>query len=95
MVKKDWANPLVAKHIRRYPVLPQDGIISEVWHGQKWRHDLDRHLMSPMYDARNGQHFYIDEPAVLVDGRKIIPLRWLEDENGAVYCDVWEIMVDE
>lgn len=93
--KKDWANPLVAKHIRRYPVIARDGIISEVWHGRKWRHDLDRHLMSPMYDAGNGKHYFINEPACLRDGRMIISVRWLEDESGAVYCDAWEVKLDE
>jgi hypothetical protein len=93
--KKDWANPLVAKHIHRYPVIARNGIISEVWHGRKWRHDLDRHLMSPMYDDGNGKHYFIDEPACLRDGQMIIPVRWLEDESGVVCCDAWEIKHDE
>jgi hypothetical protein len=88
---KDWANPLVANHIRRYPVISQAGIVSEVWHGQKWRRDLDRHLMSPMYNAGDGKHYFIDEPARLRDGRMIIPVRWLEDEHCVVWCDAWEI----
>src|ERR1700678_3916651 len=92
---KDWANPLVAKHIHRYPVMVQDGVISEVWNGRKWRHDLDRHLMSPMYDAGNGKHYFIDEPARLTNGQMIIPVRWLEDESGTVYCDAWEIKLNE
>lgn len=83
------------KHIHCYPVIPRDGIISEVWHGQKWRRDLDRHLMSPMYDAGDGKHYFIDEPACLKDGRMIIPVRWLEDESGVVYCDAWEIKLDK
>jgi hypothetical protein len=87
--------PLVAKHIRRYPVISQAGIVSEVWHDRKWRYDLDRHLMSPMYDAGNGNHYFIDEPARLKDGRMIIPVRWLEDEHGAVWCDAWEIKLNE
>src|ERR1700678_3895951 len=66
---KDWANPLVAKHIHRYPVMVQDGVISEVWNGRQWRHDLDRHLMSPMYDAGNGKPYSTDEPAHLTNGR--------------------------
>ena len=86
--KKDWANPLVAKHIHCYPVIARNGIISEIWHGQKWHHNLDQHLMSPMYDAGNGKHYFVDEPPCLKDGQMIIPVRWLEDESSVVCCDV-------
>jgi len=51
--------------------------------------------MSPMYDAGSGKHYFIDEPACLRDGRMIIPVRWLEDEIGVVYCDAWEIKLNE
>lgn len=85
---QDWANPLTAKHIRRYPVVPKDGIISEVWHARKWRYDLDRHVMSPMYDAGMDRHYFIDEVAALKDGRMVIPVRWLEDESGAVFDNI-------
>jgi hypothetical protein len=47
--------------------------------------------MSPMYDAKNRKHYFIDEPACLRDGQIIIPVQWLEDESGVVYCDAWEI----
>ncbi len=32
---------IVCNHIRRYPVIPQNGIISEVYHAQKWRKDAE------------------------------------------------------
>ena len=51
--------------------------------------------MSPMYDAGNRKHYFMDEPAQLKDGRMVIPIRWLEDESGAVYCDAWEIKINE
>jgi len=75
--------------------LPANGVVSEVWHAWKWRHDVDRHILSPMYDAGPGRHFFIDEPASLKDGRKVIPVRWLEDEGGKVWADAWEIELDE
>jgi hypothetical protein len=51
--------------------------------------------MSPMFDAGNGKHYFIDEPACLIDGQMIIPVRWLEDESGVAYCDAWEITLNE
>ena len=86
---KDWSNPSVAKHIWRYLVLPKDGVISEIWHETKWRHDMDCHLLSPMYNA--GWHYFVDEPARLLDGWLVIPIRWLENEEGQVWFDAWEV----
>lgn len=51
--------------------------------------------MSPMYDAGNGHHYFIDEPAGLNDGRVVIPVRWLEDEEQRVWFDAWEVKIDE
>lgn len=46
-----------------------------------------------MYD--NGScHFYIDELARLKNGTFIIPVRWLEDEDGNVYADAYVVSVD-
>ncbi|KAF9526609.1 hypothetical protein CPB83DRAFT_937649 [Crepidotus variabilis] len=95
IVANDWMNPLVRPHIRRYPVIPSEGVISEVWHARKWREDCDRHILSPMYDSGDERHFFIDEPAELADGGLIIPLRWLEDEGGKIYADAWEIKVEQ
>jgi hypothetical protein len=87
-------NPLVAPHLRRYPVIPANGVISEVWHARKWRHDVDRHILSPMYDAGNNKHFFVDEPAVLINDKMVIPVRWLEDEKGEIWADAWEVQHD-
>ncbi|KAJ3560563.1 hypothetical protein NP233_g10753 [Leucocoprinus birnbaumii] len=95
LVANDWTNPLVAPHIRRYPVIPKDGVVSEIWHASKWRKDLDRHLLSPMY-TDGVQHYYIDEPAKMKDGRLVVPVRWLENEADCmIYADAWVINVDQ
>lgn len=87
-------NPHIAPYIRRYPVIPTDGVISEVWHARKWRHDLDRHVLSPMYDAGHGIHYFIDEPAMLSNMKVVIPVRWLEDEKGGIWAEAWEVERD-
>lgn len=87
-------NPLVASHIRKYPVIPANGVISEVWHARKWRHDINRHILSPMYDAGDGVHYFIDEPAILMNAKMVIPVRWLEDEKGVIWADAWEVECD-
>jgi hypothetical protein len=74
-------------------VIPRNGVISEVYHAQKWRKDVDRHTLSPMYDAGNC-HYYIDELARLKNGTFIIPVRWLKDEDGNSYADAWAVTFD-
>ena len=54
---------------------------------------IDIHTLSPMYDAGNC-HYYIDELACLKNGTFIIPVRWLEDEDGNAYADAWAVMSD-
>lgn len=56
---KDWSNPLVCTKIQRYLVLPTNGVISEVWHANKWRHDLERHVLSAMYDDKKEQYYLL------------------------------------
>ena len=74
-------------------MIPQNGVISEVYHAQKWHKNVDRHNLSPMYDAGNC-HYYIDELAHLKNGTFIIPVRWLEDEDGNAYADAWAVTFD-
>ncbi|KAF8162732.1 hypothetical protein B0H34DRAFT_763800 [Crassisporium funariophilum] len=95
LIANDWSNPLVRPEIRRYPIIPMNGVISEVWHAEKWRHDLERHVLSPMYDDKKGRHYFIDEPAALNNGNLVVPVRWLEDERGDAWADVWEVRRDE
>lgn len=76
-------------------MIPDNGVISEVWHARKWRHGIDRHVASPMYDVGNGLHYFIDEPACLDDGKVVIPLRWVEDERKKVWFDAWDVKFDD
>ncbi|KAF9464228.1 hypothetical protein BDZ94DRAFT_1355980 [Collybia nuda] len=94
LIANDWANPFVCSHIHRYPMIPPNGVISEVWHAEKWRRDLDCHILSPIYEVRP-KHFYIDEIAQMKNGDFVIPLRWVEDSTGAIWADAWRVEFDE
>ncbi|KAJ3517709.1 hypothetical protein NLJ89_g342 [Agrocybe chaxingu] len=60
----------------------------------KWRKDVDRHTLSPMYDAGD-RHYYIDELARLKNGNFIIPVRWLEDNEGNVFADAYAVTFND
>ena len=90
---QDWANPTVCEYIHRYPVIPPNGVISEVYHAYKWRKDVDPKTLSPMYDAGNC-HYYINELAQLTSGKFVIPVRWLEDTDGKVFADAYAVTIN-
>ena len=74
-------------------MIPLNGTVSEVYHARKWHQDVDRHTLSPMYDD-GGRHYYIDELAHLKNGHFIIPVRWLEDNDGTVFADAFMVTFD-
>ena len=47
-----------------------------------------------MYDA-GSRHYYIDELARLKNGRLIIPVRWLEDNEGEVFADAYAVNLND
>jgi len=75
-------------------VIPEHGVISEIWHARKWHKDLDCRVLSPMYDGGEERHYFVNELACLHTGQMVIPVRWLEDEKGNVWVEVWEVKTD-
>jgi hypothetical protein len=47
-----------------------------------------------MYDSGQEHHYFVDEPACLNTGQMVVPVRWLEDEKGEVWVEVWEVEAD-
>ncbi|KAK1220499.1 hypothetical protein PQX77_016734 [Marasmius sp. AFHP31] len=92
IIAKDWTDPDIRRHLHVYPEIPEDGIISEVWHADKWRKEMDLRHLSPMYDA-NGIHYYVFEVAQLQDKSYIVPIRWLM-YKGHIYADAFKVNFD-
>ncbi|KAJ6543803.1 hypothetical protein B0H10DRAFT_1673200, partial [Mycena sp. CBHHK59/15] len=92
LIAKDWANPETRKFIHVYPEIPEDGVVREIWHAQKWRKDMDLDNLSPMYAAQYS-HFYVNELARLKTGELVIPIRWIKFRN-VVCADVFKLELD-
>ncbi|KZT23739.1 hypothetical protein NEOLEDRAFT_1046272, partial [Neolentinus lepideus HHB14362 ss-1] len=67
IVAQEISNPQVRPHLR---FLPEDSgnRLSEAWQAQRWLHELDSSLTTPMIRT-GGQDFYIYEPVLLHDGQ--------------------------
>jgi hypothetical protein len=86
---QDWSNPATRKLLRVYPEIPEDHVIREFWHAQKWRKTMDLDILSPMYDA-SGKHYYVNEVSRLRDGKFVIPVRWVTF-RGKVWFDAFAV----
>ncbi|KAJ7711067.1 hypothetical protein B0H16DRAFT_1480617 [Mycena metata] len=95
LIAKDWANPETRRLIHVYPEIPDDSVIREIWHAQKWRKTMDLDHLSPMYDAKHlPAHFYVNELARLNTGQLVIPIRWLKFRDS-ICADTFLVELDD
>ncbi|KAJ7156572.1 hypothetical protein C8R43DRAFT_949420 [Mycena crocata] len=91
IIAKDYANPLTRELLHFYPEIPE-GSISEAWHAQKWRREIDRDTLTPMI-VDGHRHYYVNELARLHDGSFVIPLCWVLFK-GQMHADAIQVSVD-
>ncbi|KAI0799578.1 hypothetical protein BC629DRAFT_1284991 [Irpex lacteus] len=92
IIANDWANPLIRPHMHIYPEIP-DGPVSELWHADKWRKEMDLDALTPMYDAGD-KHFYVNEITQLRDGTSIIPFRWVI-YHKVLHAESWKVTFND
>ncbi|KAJ7229613.1 hypothetical protein C8J57DRAFT_997559, partial [Mycena rebaudengoi] len=71
IMANDWSNPMTRKLLHVYPKIPEDGVISEIWHAQKWHETMDLDILSPMYNA-GAAHYYVNELTCLQNRKLVI-----------------------
>ncbi|KAJ7927169.1 hypothetical protein B0H13DRAFT_2312768 [Mycena leptocephala] len=90
---QDWSNPATRKQLHVYPEIPEDGIIREIWHAQKWQKNMDFDILSPMYDA-GVSHYNVNEVPRLHDGKFVVPIRWVQF-RGKIYADAFSVTFND
>jgi hypothetical protein len=93
IIAHDYANPLLRPYLHFYPEIP-DGPISEFWHGDKWRKEMDFDLLTPMWVQDESRHFYVNELTLLRNGSLVIPIRWVIFK-GVMHADCYKVELNE
>ncbi|KZV95756.1 hypothetical protein EXIGLDRAFT_671890 [Exidia glandulosa HHB12029] len=92
LIARDYANPEIGPLLQFYPEEPS-GPRSEVWHFDRLK-ELDPSLLTPMFVAPDGRHYYVNELAELGDGRLIIPYMWII-RGGEMCADAYCVTVQD
>ncbi|VDC00587.1 unnamed protein product [Peniophora sp. CBMAI 1063] len=93
IIANDYTCRLTRQQLHFYPEIP-DGPISEVWHAEKWRHDMDVSTLTPMYIADRATHYYVRELAQDKSGAFYVPVRWVM-QHGEMYADAWRVEISQ
>ncbi|KAJ7810392.1 hypothetical protein B0H13DRAFT_1460805, partial [Mycena leptocephala] len=94
IIRMECANPAIRSQFHLYPEVNTNGSVSEIWHGDKLCEQLNPNLLTPMFDAGQGVHYYLDELSQLTDGRFVIPVRWIKVDK-LMHVDVYPVELDQ
>ncbi|TFK90573.1 hypothetical protein K466DRAFT_516936 [Polyporus arcularius HHB13444] len=94
VLAKDYSNRDTRAYLQVYPEILEDGSVSEVYHASKWLDADDLSVLSPMYDAGSGYHFYVNEVTLCTNGDLVVPYRWIV-YHGEVHADSYPVVIDE
>ncbi|KAJ7857926.1 hypothetical protein B0H14DRAFT_2578096 [Mycena olivaceomarginata] len=86
IIRMECANPDIRSQMHFYPEVNTNGLVSEIWHGAKLCQELDPELLTPMFDAGHGTHYYVNELAQLINGCLVIHVRWIK-VDGKMHAD--------
>ncbi|KAK7033799.1 hypothetical protein R3P38DRAFT_2772786 [Favolaschia claudopus] len=84
-IANDFANPLVAPHLRFYPELLTKGPVSETFQAERWMEYTPEQL-TPMF-SKGHKRFWIEELACCADGTFVIPHSWMV-QDGVLISEV-------
>ncbi|KAJ7904831.1 hypothetical protein B0H13DRAFT_2510580 [Mycena leptocephala] len=94
IIVQECANPAIRSQFHLYPEVNTNGFVSEIWHGDKLCKQLNPSLLTPMFDAGQGVHYYLDELSQLTDGRFVIPVCWIKVDKF-MHVDVYPVELDQ
>ncbi|KAJ7110945.1 hypothetical protein C8R44DRAFT_742719 [Mycena epipterygia] len=96
--KKEFANPLVRKHLHLYP--EDSGCrLEEARQAAKWKEEVDGNVSAPMARAENGKDYYVEEAALAnIDDEgtvgPVMPMRWFT-RHGIIWAVVHRLWATE
>ncbi|KZT33465.1 hypothetical protein SISSUDRAFT_955499, partial [Sistotremastrum suecicum HHB10207 ss-3] len=90
LIRLEMGNPKVRPWLHFYPEDTRGGI-SEAWHGQKWRNDLDAEYLTPMIRVQR-EDYYVMEPTMLSGNRMCMPTKWYRKEGEPFFWGEGYIM---
>ncbi|KZS87843.1 hypothetical protein SISNIDRAFT_386046, partial [Sistotremastrum niveocremeum HHB9708] len=94
LIRLEMSNPLVRPFLHFFPEETRKQV-SEAWHGQKWRKDMQPDLLTPMIRVR-GQDYFIFEPTLLTGNRYCMPIKWYRTEgSNEFWCKAYSMVVEQ
>ncbi|OWZ43410.1 hypothetical protein C356_03456 [Cryptococcus neoformans c45] len=88
-ISLELCNPRFTKIMHFYPEV-QPTAVGEVWEAGRWM-EYEDELLAPMWISDRLDQYYIHEVAQLLDGRFVIPLRWVTI-HGIVHARSAEVI---